>query len=98
MTRASHLQEPEEGVMIHYSLQVHPAGHRSCKQWGGGVMEGPAELASPSAQREPKGEHVWTGEGTHLPALSRGRRVGHHHAVPVTRRGRGILRRQERFK
>lgn len=30
MTPASHLQEQGEG-MIHNSLQVHPAGHRSCK-------------------------------------------------------------------
>ena len=75
--------------MIHSSLQVHPAGHRSCKHWSGAgvvMMEGPAELAPPRPQRETVGEHVWTGGNTHLPALTRGRPVGHHQAVAVTRR------------
>ena len=47
--------------MIHYSLQVHPAGYRSCKHCGGGgvlEMEDPAEWAPPSPQRETVGEHV----------------------------------------
>lgn len=46
--------------MIHYSLQVHPAGYRSCKHckgWGA-EMEDPAEWAPPSPQRETVGKHV----------------------------------------
>lgn len=61
MTLASHLQEWGQG-MIHYSLQVHPAGYRSCKHCSGGgwgaEIEDPAEWAPPSPQRETTGEHV----------------------------------------
>lgn len=59
MTLASHLQERGQG-MIHYSLQVHPAGYRSCKHckgWGA-EMEDPTEWAPPSPQRETVGKHV----------------------------------------
>lgn len=59
MTLASHLQERGQG-MIHYSLQVHPAGYRSCKHCsgGGGGRKWRILQSGHLLQRETTGKHV----------------------------------------
>ena len=86
--------------MIHYSLQVHPAGYRSCKHckgWGA-EMEDPAEWAPPSPQRETVGKHVdWREHTPRCFNQSQTSRV-YHQGVSVTRRSSGMSRRREGFR
>ena len=85
--------------MIHYSLQVHPAGYRSCKHCSGGGGGGEWRILQSGHLLALKEKlQASMRENTHLAALTRGRRVGYYQGVSVTRRGSGISRRQEGFR